>query len=454
MKQTLCRLRAIALVAVLAGCGSMQLAIDDCKGGDWSAMGQKDAVAGAAPRFEQRKLLCMGVASGNVTGAAPAQYQDGWTRGNHDYWRSAGRSDGSRGLTMAAFAERASSAEVGRNQTPLNRLAWDQGWSEGMSIYWTAEGEKDGKAGLPFTRSATRGTEAQARGIPFVADGYRVGWDLGNHAWWTKIGFEDALAGVPDTNLQKRESEAQQAGVALNGAAYRESWQKGLIEYWGRTGADDATHGKTFAMREAEARRKGLQILEPAYRQKWEARLVEYWQDAGRQDGFGKPDRMEQRISSAASDGVFVIPATRELYRRNWESENARYCSGDNAFSAGQAQTPFSFELCRVESRTALKRAWSSGRDYEVVAARRTDVRAEIDAVERGRERLRDRIQRLEREGRADQKQEREAVQKRDRERSEVADRLRDADRKLEDLRRREDRFDREMRDLKRDSFA
>jgi hypothetical protein len=454
MEKTIYRLLALALLAVLAACGSMQAAIDDCKSGDWNVMGQKDGAAGAATRFDQRKLVCMGVASGNVTTVAASQYQDGWARGNHDYWRAAGRGDGSRGLSTAAFAERASSAEVVRNQTPLNRPAWDQGWSEGITVYWTAEGEKDGTAGLPFGRSATRGTEAVGRGIPFSADGYRAGWEPGNHAWWTKLGFEDAQAGIPETNLQKRESDAQRAAVALNTAAYRESWQRGLVEYWGRTGTDDATHGKTFGMREAEARRKGLQILEPVYRQNWEARLVQYWQDAGRQDGFGQPDRLEQRIGKATSDGVFVIPATRDLYRRNWESENARYCSGDNAFSAGQATTPFSFDVCRVEFRPALKRAWASGRDYEVVAARRAAVLAEIDTLERGRDRLRERIQRLEREGRADQKQEREAVQKRDRERSEVADRVRDADRKLEDLRRRDDRYEKELRDLKRDSFA
>jgi hypothetical protein len=454
MNKTIRLLLALALLSLLAACGSMQVAIDDCKGGDWAAMGQKDGAAGSASRLSQRKLLCRGVASGNVTAAADSQYEEGLARGNRDYWRAAGRSDGSRGLAGAAFTERSTSAEVGRNQTPLNRPAWDEGWAGGITVYWTAEGEKDGTAGLPSNRSATRGTEAQARGIPFAADGYRAGWELGNHAWWTRVGFEDALAGIPDTNFQKREIEAQRGGGAVNGTAYRESWRKGLVEYWGRTGTDDATHGKTFAMREAEARRKGLQVLEPVYRQNWEARLVQHWQDAGRQDGFGQPDRLEQRIRTAAADGVFMIPATRDLYRRNWESENARYCAGENAFAAGQANSPYSFDVCRAEIRPALKRAWSSGRDYEVLAAKRADILAEIAAIDRGRDRLRDRLQRLERESRADQKQDRDTVQKRDRERSEMADRLRDAERKMEDLRRREDRYDKELRDLKRDAFA
>lgn len=452
MKKTI--LRLLALLPILDACGSMQVAIDDCKSGDWTTMGQKDGIAGSATRFDQRKLLCLGVASGSVTTAAAAQYQDGWTRGNRDYWRALGRGDGRDGLPVARFKERSESAEIGRNQTPLNRLAWEEGWAEGIPLFWNAAGEKDGAAGLPSGRSVARGTEAQARGIPFSDDSYRAGWELGNHAWWTRIGFEDALAGMPDTNYRQRESEAQRAGVAVNEAAYRASWQKGQVEYWRRTGWDDATHGKNFAMREAEARRKGLQVLEAEYRQQWEARLVQYWKDAGRQDGFGQPDRLEQRIRSAAADGAFVLPATRDLYRRNWDSENARYCSGDNAFSAGQAAAAFAFDVCRAEIRPALKRAWSSGRDYEVVAAKRAAILAEIESVDRDRGRLRERLQRLDREGRADQKQDRDAVQKRDRERSEVSDRLRDADRKLEDLRRREDRYDKELRDLKRDSFA
>jgi hypothetical protein len=239
--------------------------------------------------------------------------------------------------------------------------------------------------------------------------------------------------------------------VALNEAAWRTSWENGLAEYWRRAGWNDATSGGDFAKRSAEAKRNGLKVLEAPYRQQWEARLTQYWQAIGRQDGFGHPYLLDQRVREAHAAGVAALPTTAAIYHSQWNAENTRYCKTEYAFEVGRTQASFNFEVCPAPERVKLKRAWSSGGDYEVLAQKHASVLAELQKYDGERQRLERDLSRLQ----ADQNKKPDADQTRrlDNERREISGRLSQTERKLEDLRLWEDRYSRQLREVKRDAF-
>ncbi len=262
--------------------------------------------------------------------------------------------------------------------------------------------------------------------------------------------------------MKSRAVAARVAGVLVQDDAYQRAWNGEIVNYWKRLGAQDAVGGKDFAMRRAEAQRSGLTVFESEYRQSWEGRLAAWWTEAGTQVGYGKAFQLDQRIAEAPRNGVFVIAATRDLYTAAWDAQNARYCNVDNAFALGRRNGAMAVEVCQGPQQGRLKRAYLSGRDYELTAARHAKAAAELDEAEHRLDETRHTLNRLEREIRASLESKERVVndetlkqdKRREQERRELAEHLARAERQRDEARRWEERYSAQMQRLQRDIYV
>jgi hypothetical protein len=462
--KTVVRLLALLLASTsLAGCQSTMQRIADCKTGDWNVIGHKDGLLGEPHNYGERKDFCDDHADARTPGVADsaARYTAGWAQGNWDLWYAMGSKDGQQALLPSQYDSRAASDDVRKHRTPLNRPAYDAGWTFGNSEYWKDIGKREGTSGLPQTRKEANRSKAAAIALRFDEAAYTDGWQDGNRTFWSDAGFTDARNGTPDSEFRTRAAAARSAGVLVQEESYRAAWNAEIVNYWRNLGTQDAVSGKDFAMRGKEARQKGLKIFEQEYRQAWEARLADYWRQAGADDGYGKPFLLEGRIANASRDGVFTIAATRELYTAAWTEQNARYCQPENAFERGRTNSGIAVDVCRVELRNQLQRAYVSGQDYEIAAAR---FRQAVDDVNQLADRLRDarnRLNRLDREIRANLDAKDRAVnddtkkqdRRREQDRRELIDYIQRLERQLDDARRWADRHDQQMQRLRREIY-
>lgn len=374
IKAALCTL---PLILSLAGCQSYFQRIDDCKTGDWDAMGRSDGRSGEPSNYDDRREFCSFHTGIAVTDSA-ARYSAGWTKGNWDLWYAMGEGEGRHG-SQSQYEKHASDAEVRDKKTPLNQPAYDAGWLAGNIQYWYDTGRGEGNSGRPLSRKEANRELAAAMPLRFDEASYVEGWHAGNRSFWFDAGFYDAHYGIPDSEFQKRAAAARTDGVDVQEAAYREAWNGEIVVYWRDLGTKDATSGKEFGERSLEAKKKGLKIFEQEYRQAWVARLTDYWRQAGKDDGYGQPFKLESRIASARHDGVFVIPATRDLYTAAWQEQNTLYCQPENAFQGGVANQNFAIDVCRAELRNQLRHAYVSGQDYKATEARYLDASYDAD---------------------------------------------------------------------------
>ncbi|MET0321417.1 MAG: DUF2799 domain-containing protein [Duganella sp.] len=451
-----------AIPLLLAGCSaSVKQRIAACQAGDWQQIGKTDGLDGAPATFAERKEFCDD--HGNNPPAAQdagVRYAAGWQAGNAEMWSTVGAADGARGLPQAQFAVRAAGEEVRKRKTPVNQPAYDAGWLKGNAQYWEGIGKRDGVAGQPATRADARRSEAAASPARFDAAAYGSGWRVGNRQFWQDAGANDAANGVPDKEFLVRAATARDAGVQVQEDVYRAAWNAGIVSYWRNLGARDAVCGTEFAARGREAKAKGLKIFEADYRQAWEKRLADYWSQAGRDDGYGKPFQLDQRIASAGRDGVFVIAATRALYGQAWDAENARYCVPDNAFERGRANAGMAVEVCREALRNPLKRAYMSGQDYAIAEAKQQLAVNEASQLEASVIDTRRRLDRLDRDRNGQSGKDKPAKddaakedRRREQERRELVERLRRQERQLDDARRWIDQNDFQMRSLRRSTY-
>jgi len=297
--------------------------------------------------------------------------------------------------------------------------------------------------------------------LRFDDQAYTDGWRAGNRTFWSDAGYSDARNGTPDSEFRNRAAAARSAGLDIQEESYRAAWNAEIINYWRNLGTQDATSGKEFGMRSREAKQKGLKIHEQEYRQAWEARLSTYWRDTGAADGYGQPFRLDERMANASRDGVFVIPATRDAYTNAWRQENARYCTPDNAFERGRANTGMAVEVCAPALQSQMKHAYVSGQDYEITAAK---YRQAVDEANELADRVHDarnRLGRLEREIRANQEakdrpaNEETAKQDRRREqdRRDLIDYLQRMERRWDDARHWVERHEMQMQRLRREIY-
>jgi hypothetical protein len=446
----------------LLGCQSAAMqTVSDCKLGDWVAIGHKDGHQGLVPNFNERRVFCSVYESGHDQGKSDssANYQSGWVQGNWDLWSEYGHSDGLQALPVQQLTTRV--ASIPKKQAPANQPAYEAGWLSGNSQHWRNVGENVGNSGLALAQIETSRSAAASLQIRFDADAYTDGWTAGNRTYWYNAGFQDAHNGVPDSQLAARVAAAKQAGVLTQEAVYQSAWNAEIVNFWDNLGSQDAVAGKNFAMRKVEAQQKGLKIFEREYQQSWEARLAIYWRQVGKEDGDGHPFQLDARIARAASDGVFVISRTRELYSAAWEEQNARYCNVDDAFSRGQHNEHMAIEVCKSPLQGQLKRAYLSGQDYQVLANKNARVKGEIDDYTRTVSDTREKLARVDREIRSDLQNKQRVVnsetdrqdKQRAHEREVLNERLEQAEHQLEDARRREDQLKQQMLKLKRDIY-
>lgn len=451
-------LRLIPLLLLLAGCQSHMQRVADCKAGDWQAIGHKDGLMGEPANYVERKDFCDDHADKPATADAAARYAAGWAQGNSDAWQALGNSDGVQGA-QPQFDRHASSEAIRKHKTPLNRAAYDAGWTAGNARYWQNLGQKEGAEGKPLTQRDINRDSAGAAQLRFDDAAYTDGWRAGNRTFWADAGQADARNGTPDAEFHHRADAARRAGVDVQEASYRAAWDAEIVNYWRNLGTQDATSGKEFGLRGREAKAKGLTIHEKAYREAWEARLLEYWRDVGASDGYGHPYQLEQRIANASRDKVFSIPGTGDAYSNAWRQENARYCTPENAFERGRANTGMAVEVCAPAAQNQLKHAYVSGQDYEVAAARYRDAVADANELANRIRDARGRLGRLEREIRAsyeakDRPNNEETVRqdrRREQERRELSEHLQRLERQFDEARRWVDRHDQQMQRLRRE---
>ena len=453
----------LALSLMLGGCGAaMKQRIEACKTGDWTQIGRTDGLDGAPPTFADRKDFCDDHGDDKKPAAADAgaHYMAGWEQGNREMWSAVGAIDGAKGLP-SQHAARAAGDEVRKRKTPLNQAAYDEGWLKGNSQYWEDIGKREGTEGMPLTQKEASRSRAAAAQLRFDEAAYTNGWHAGNRAFWHDAGLTDARNGTPDSRFRDRAAAARDAGVQVQEEVYRGAWNAEIVNYWRNLGAQDAVSGKEFGTRGKEARQKGLKVFESEYRQAWEKRLSEHWRQVGLEDGYGKPFMLEERIASAARDGVFVIPSTRDIYTKAWEEQNAKYCVPDNAFERGRANTGMAVEVCRVELRNQLKRAYVSGQDFEVAAAKRAQAISDVNDLESRLYDANRRLGRLERDMRGAQDAKDRAVneeskkqdRRREQERRELIDYIRRLEWQLDEARRWVERHDMQMQRLRREIY-
>lgn len=116
---------AAMLVLTFAGCQSTTVqSINDCKLGDWVAIGHKDGHEGSVPNFNERRVFCSAYDSGPDKGKidSAANYQKGWTQGNWDLWSEAGHSDGLQALPVKQLETR--EASIPKKRALANRPAY------------------------------------------------------------------------------------------------------------------------------------------------------------------------------------------------------------------------------------------------------------------------------------------------------------------------------------------
>ena len=452
----------LATLFIVAGCASNQEKIKGCKIGNWQEIGERDGLQGLTAGYAERKEFC-DKQDAPSTPQAAVDYKNGWNKGNYQLWFQLGGADGLKGMAAGNFIAQSNTKFIKSNATPLNQPAYLVGWGQGNEKFWFAQGEEDGMQARPESQKETRRAAALAASLGFNEASYVRGWRLGNEEIWRSWGQLDGKSGESDsTLLPLRKKDAQADGQYVDEAAYRRGWESGLIEYWTRWGQEDAVTGKQFAMRKKEAMKKGLKILEQVYQTSWENRLVEYWTQAGAEDGWGRADFLEQRIASAGRDGVFVIGATRELYRNAWQAEHARYCNNENAFAMGRVNQPMNIDVCGNERRLLLKRTYNAGQDYEEMNAKYQRTQADINTLSEKRNQTDQQLQSIDEAIRRDLRNkdrkvnnETTAVDKRrEADRNQLLRNLRGQDRQLEELKRWEDRYTQQLRDLKREGYT
>lgn len=452
-------LLVLALALPLAGCQTMINQMNDCKTGDWGAIGGKDGAEGLTARFDERRAFCVNVDGGKIGADAAVTYQLGWERGNVLFWSRLGREDGRRGLEVGQFARRLAAHKGGGDKAAPNQGAYEQGWREGNAGYWRDTGAQDGTAGRPATDEQQRAMGGA--GIGFNALAYRDGWRDGNYAYWERIGFQDAHDGVPERDLKVHAQHARAAGVLVREDAYLDAWNKEIIEYWRRLGWQDATDGRDVVTRRADAKARGLKFAEVQYQQQWQQRLLAYWRDAGAADGFGKPNAINERIANARRDNVFVLAETRELYNQAWSARNAEYCRVDNAFEFGRRDEDLAAEVCGNSAEGRARRAWLGGRDYEELARKLARVNRDADAAHDRRRSMQRRLERIEADigrdhedkNRVNNEDTARSDRKREHERKELHESLKEIGARLAELREWEFRFDQQMQQIRRDIY-
>jgi Skp family chaperone for outer membrane proteins len=394
------------MLALLAACASNQEQVAACKIGNWQAIGEQDGRSGSASNFAERRKFC----------------------------------------------ER-------RGRSTPNEVAYQAGWQEGNRQYWLSKGEQDGVAGLAERQKDIQQATAIANQLPFNDSAYAQGWLRGNQGFWNMAGRSDGAAGKLPAEFALREQAAKAAGLRTDEAAYRQGWENGLVDYWAQLGQNDAVSGKQFELRKLEAQQRGLKIVEQAYRDAWKNRLLQYWQQAGEQDGWGQQNFLEQRIASAGRDGVFVISETRSLYENAWQAQHQRYCQNDNAFAMGRENKPINVGVCGNERRLILQRAYTAGQDYEAINGKYQRTLSDLKNLSQKREDNERRLRSLEDSARRElndknRKPGDDASRRRDSERLEITSNLRQQDRQMEELRRWEERYSQQLRDIKRDAYA
>jgi hypothetical protein len=447
------------LLASLSGCQSTRVRINDCKAGDWGVIGNKDGDQGFDPRYEERRKFCADIDDVKINADSVNNYTAGWEQGNFQYWLRLGTQDGTAAKPISHFTELANSDAIKKNHTPLNQHAYQQGWSAGNAIYWHGIGDQDGLAGHPASTENARANDGQQIGFNRLS--YLDGWQTGNQAYWTHLGYLDAHDGRPDTEFKQHALAAQREGVQLREDAYRAAWNLEIIEYWKRLAWDDATQGRDVNTRRADAKNRGLKFSESEYTQMWQQRLQKYWLDVGNEDGYGKPNLLEERMANARKDNVFIIPQTREIYQQAWAEQNLRYCNLDNAFTYGQHNQRMAIDVCSVNQQNKLRYAWESGREYEVVLQKQRYQHDEMQRLADRRSDAENRLGRIEKEMKRDQENKNRILNaetaaidnKREHEKRELRDFLRRTEREFEDLRQWDFRYEQQLMQIKRDIY-
>ena len=447
------------VLASLAGCQSTKVRINDCKAGDWGVIGNKDGDQGFDPRYEERRKFCADIDDVKINADSVSNYRAGWEQGNFQYWLRLGTHDGAAAKPISHFTEQITSDAIKKNHTPLNQLAYQQGWSAGNANYWRGLGDQDGLAGHPANMENARANEGALIGFNRLA--YLDGWQIGNQAYWTHLGYLDAHDGRPESDYRQRATAAQREGVQLREDAYRAAWNLEIIEYWKRLAWDDATQGRDVNTRRADAKNRGLKFAEIEYMQMWQQRLQKYWLDVGNEDGYGKPNLLEERMANARKDNVFVIPQTRDIYQQAWTEQNLRYCNLDNAFSYGQHNQRMAIDVCAAAQQNKLRYAWESGRDYEVILQKQRYQQDEMRRLADRRSDAESRLVRIEREIKHDQENKSRVTNaetaaidsKREHEKRELRDFLRRTEREFEDLRQWDFRYEQQLLQIKRDIY-
>ena len=447
------------LLGSLSACQSTKIRINDCKVGDWGIIGNKDGDQGFDPRYEERRKFCADIDDVKISADANNNYRAGWQQGNFQYWLRLGTQDGRSAKAISHFTEQTTSDAIKKNHTPLNQLAYQQGWIAGNAEYWRSLGDQDGLAGQPANMENARATEGQQIGFNRLS--YLDGWKAGNQAYWAHLAYLDAHDGRADTEFKQHALVAQRDGVQVREDAYRSAWNLEIIEYWKRLAWDDATQGRDVNTRRADAKNRGLKFSENEYTQMWQQRLQKYWQDVGKDDGYGKPNLLEERMANARKDNVFVIPETRDIYQQAWAEQNLRYCNVDNAFSYGQHNQRMALEVCASNQQNKLRFAMESGREYEVILQRQSFHRIEMQRVAERRSDAENRIARIEREQRRDQENKNRVTTpetaaidaKREQEKRELRNFLRRTEWEFEDLRQADFRYEQQLLQIKRDIY-
>lgn len=458
--QYLTRLLATVLIALLlGGCQATMQKIADCKAGDWIAIGHKDGYAGLMQNFNEHQVFCSAYKTGTEKTGADADYLSGWTEGNRTRWWEIGRGDGRNAQPVSGVE--AHSAKNPKQQAPVNRLAYQAGWLVGNTEHWQEVGQRAGSAGMALAQKETSRTEAAALQIRFDEASYTSGWQIGNRIFWQTAGFQDAHNGIPDSQLLVRAASAKAANVLVQEEAYQTAWNTEIVNYWRNLGTLDAVSGRDFAMRSKEAQQKGLKVFEAEYRENWEERLASYWTQVGNEDGFGKPFQLEARMARAARDQVFVIARTRELYTQAWTVQNTRYCNVDDAFARGRRNERMAIEVCQIPLQGQLRRAYLSGQDYEVAAAKQGRAVAEINEYTRKVNDTRRKLEHVEHEIRSNIENKNRVVnaetirddKHHEQERHEFHEQLEHYQHDLEEARRWEEQYKQQMLKLKRDIY-
>lgn len=441
----------------LSACQTHINRVQDCKTGDWNLIGAKDGEKGLALEFDERKQLCAEIDASKIKAESARQYQAGWEQGNERFWIDLGDADGRAALPITHFEQQLKSSKVRDRKTPVNRLAYESGWRQGRTAYWRTLGEQDGSAGASLDIERQRATEGEK--IGFDASSYREGWSNGNFLYWERIGYTDAHEGVSNSYLTTRAAQAQTKNLRVREDAYNNAWNKEIIEYWRRLASQDATTGRDVNTRRADAKQRNLKFTEDEYKRAWEQRLIDYWREVGKEDGFGKRNFLEERMANARRDNVFVIPQTRDVYQQAWGESNARFCDVANAFEYGRRVAQFDFFVCFEPKQNQLRRAWHNGREFEVVLRKQRENQEELERLASRRNEHERRLERLEKEIRKDAENKNRPVtaetaaidKRRDKERQELQESIARIHPRLEDAKKWDYRYARELQDLKRE---